>query len=248
MLNLYKLYFTFFLFFTSLSFKAQDTLNNNKTWLRFNVQGSFIANTSFSNLEFPYLYPEKAGNDLNYTKNPDKPICFGFNIGFEFLIGRRDKFKQIVGSTYDLTNSSYTNYFSYTGWHTTPSEKQHLDINRQVQFFNVNYGCLFGITSKLKISAIASLAFCTITKDIANGYLVESSPSVMGNPSYYDSTLYRNSKTTDSGLNFIGALKLRASYDINKYISVFVLRNLGFNYKAPWWMLGVQYYPFKKWR
>ncbi len=39
-----------------------------------NLQAALIANNSLSNIEFPFLYPKKAGNDLDYTKNASKPI------------------------------------------------------------------------------------------------------------------------------------------------------------------------------
>ncbi|MEO8759846.1 MAG: hypothetical protein ABI388_02295 [Bacteroidia bacterium] len=251
MLNSYKLYFTFFLFFTPLSFKAQDTLPNNKTWLHFNLQGSFIANKSLSNLNFKFLYPESAGQNSGYTKNSNTPVCYGFNAGLEFLLGH-DTIKHIISLSYDLTNSNFNNYTLNDGIPThTQSQKWHENIRRQVQFISINYGISFNIIKKLKFAPIACLNYMYKRTDITNGYYVESLFPRLGNPGYYDSTTFHNSKVSSIGNSnggFVLSLKLRLSYDVTKYLSIYVARNFGLSYIAPWWMLGVQYYPFKKWR
>jgi hypothetical protein len=127
-------------------------------------------------------------------------------------------------------------------------------ISRQVQFVNLNGGFLFNITKRLKLAAILSVAMY-ITKDITNGYYVDDIPSRITSttppytfsPASYDSTVYKNTKTVyKPGLE--ASVKFRVSYDVTKYLSVFVSRNLGVSYHAPWWMLGLQFYPFKKFR
>lgn len=246
-----------FVLLSYLGLKAQsyarlDSISKLQ-WLRINVQGALIANNSFSNLNFKFLYPETAGklydSDYGYTNNKNKPVCFGFNAGIEFLIGRKPKFKQLVSFTYDLTNSKYNyNVFYNEAMSHSPNQTWNETISRQVQFISLNYGFLFNLTKKLKLATIASLAFYTKKIDITNGYYVEAMASQRGNPPSYDSTNYNNSKTVNKGLNLIPSLKLRASYDVTKYLSVFVSRNFGVNYKAPWWMVGLQFYPFRKLR
>ncbi len=215
-------------------------------WLRINVQSALIANNSFSNYPFPL---QVDWVEYYYTKNNSKPICYGFNAGIEFLLGRKPKFKQLLSLTYDLTNSRY-NYdvFLNEAMSHTPNQTWNETISRQVQFVNLNYGFLFNLTKKLKLATIASLSFYTKYTDITNGYYVEAMGSQRGNPPFYDSTNYNNSKTVNSGLNLIPSIKLRVSYDVTNYLSVFVLRNFGMNYKTPWWMIGLQFYPFKKYR
>ena len=95
MLSFRKLSITVCFFFVFNSLNAQDTLPD-KNWLRFNVQGAFIANNSFSNLSFPFLYSEKAGKTSNYTKNSSKPVCYGFNGGLELILGKDPVLKYVI--------------------------------------------------------------------------------------------------------------------------------------------------------
>ncbi len=215
--------------------------------VQFNLQGTFIVNNSLSNLNFKVLYPENTGKTENYTKSQSKPICFGFNVGAEFILGRSPNIKQILGLAYDYTNSFYNYNVAYKGgfYLHGQNETWHETIARNVQFVNLNYGLLISVTKKLKIGVIASLTFYTKVTDVTNGYHVISAPPFAYNAAYYDSTVYNNSKTVNDGLNLLGAVKLRTSYDITKYLSVFAARNFGLGYKAPWWMIGLQFYPFK---
>jgi hypothetical protein len=249
MFNNYKFYLTgLILFALSFTIKAQDTFKKDTQWLRFNIQGALLANNSFSNLGFKFLYPSNI-NETEYSKNAAKPVCFGFNAGAEFLLGRKPKYKQLLSLTYDFTNSSYTDNNSYNeAMFHVPNQTWHETISRQVQFVSLNYGFLFKLSKRLKLAPIFSLSVFSKKTDITNGYYVESMASQRGNPPIYDSTAYHNSKTSDNGLNLIASLKLRASYDITNYLSVFVTRNFGITYKAPWWMIGMQCYPFKKLR
>jgi hypothetical protein len=81
---------------------------------------------------------------------------------------------------------------------------------------------------------------------VINGYYLESGGKFQN--IYHDSTVYNNYTTTVNGDRLFFSMKVRASYDITKYLSVFVLRNFGIYYKEPWWMVGLQYYPFKNYR
>ena len=241
----------------SFSSKAQsyhrlDSISKIQN-LRINFQSALIANNSFSN--FSKGQSSNNSYDYGFTKNNSQPVCFGFNAGVEVVLGRAPRFKQLLSITYDLTNSLFNDYrvilqsYRYSDWQTW-----HENISRQVQFVNLNGGFLFNITKRLKLATMLSVAVYT-TRDITNGYYVDNIPiRPTGNGPYYnflpassDTTKYNNSKTIyKPGLEV--SLKLRASYDVTKYLSVFVQRNLGISYKAPWWMLGLQFYPFKKLR
>lgn len=243
------------LFFLLVCFnsRGQDTLKKDTKWLRFNIQGALIANNSFSNLYQP--------SDDDYptpTKNSSKPVCFGFNAGAEFLLGRGKIVKHIISFTYDLTNSNFNvnDYIAHpvTIYNPSPfSETWHENISRQVQFINLNYGLLFRISKRIKLATIVSF-FASIGRNtITNGYLAYAPIGNYTNSVQYDTLLYHNDKENDSGNAGGIAIKLRASYDITKYLSVFVSRNFivtsnNNHYVAPWWMIGLQFYPFKKLR
>ena len=244
----------FLVLIVCFNIKAQDTLKKDTKWFRFNIQGALIANNSFSNLYQP--------SDEDYpapSKNSSKPICFGFNAGAEFLLGRGKIVKHIVSFTYDLTNSNFKDYsvtnFPPNAYYNLPSGIQttHLDISRQVQFINLNYGLLFSISKRIKLATIVSF-FASIGRNtFTNGYTAYAPIGNYPNSAPYDSIPYHNYKENDAGYAGGIALKLRASYDITKYLSVFVSRNFivtsnNNHYLAPWWMVGLQFYPFKKCR
>jgi hypothetical protein len=223
--------------------------------LRINVQGALVANNGFSNLSFKFLHPETAGNlpqynDYGYTKNNSKSVCFGFNAGIEFILGRKPHVKHLLSLTYDLTNSLYNDYriIPWGIYHNVDGYIFHENISRKVQFVSLNYGPLFNITKKLKLATIASVNFCALQTDIMNGYYVDYHPAFYYSSASSDSTKYNNSKTTSTGIAVMVSLKLRASYDVTKYLSIFAQRNFGITYKSPWWMLGLQFYPFKNFR
>ncbi|HXD94568.1 MAG TPA: hypothetical protein VNX01_15285 [Bacteroidia bacterium] len=246
--------FTLLIFFSgkAQSDKWLDSISHLKQ-VRINFQGALIANNSFSN--FSKGQSSNNSSDFGFTSNNSKPICFGFNAGVEFVFGERPRFKQLLSITYDLTNSLYNDYrVALQAYRGADWQTWHETISRQVQFVNLNGGFLFNITKKLKLATMFSIAMYT-TRDITNGYYVDNFPArPTGNgptynilPASSDTTNYNNSKTIYKPAIEV-SFKLRASYDITKYISVFAQRNFGVSYIAPWWMLGLQFYPFKNFR
>ena len=232
MIRQHAIYFIIFLLLASFSFKAQDTLKSKR--LQFNIQSALVANNSFTDRE------------NGYTKEPGKPVCFGFNAGAEILLGKNKRFKHVVSLTYDLTNSAYNNFYQFPQW-GTPIGNYHVSTATQIQFADINYGVLYNVSKRFQLTALAAINFMIKSTAISNGYYTYANTGYMGQPAYSDSVSVNNNKVTNTRGLYL-SLKLRASYCITNYLSVFVLRNINTFGHAPWWMLGIQYYPFKKLR
>lgn len=212
--------------------QERDTifLKKDTKWFRFNIQSALIVNSGLSN-----FYKGEGEPPNGYTVNNNKPVCYGFNGGIEFLLGRSLVIKHLVSFTYDLTNSNFNDYNSSSVFGINQYSRQswHQNISKQVQFMGFNYGFLIKLTERLKFAPIFSFNNMFKRTTITNGYYVESGGAHYSGYPYYDSTSYHNNKIIDSGLGKMMFLKLRVSYDINKYVTGFIISNIATKaYKA----------------
>ena len=145
-------------------------------------------------------------------------------------------------------SSDFRYYFSTSS--SSSSEITNISFLRNAQFYTLNYGVLINLYTNFYLSFLLSYNQLFYQTDIYNGYQVsEGISNKMTGQRYHDSTSYNNTKfilrNTHSFASFIP--KLSYAFRIkNKTVSVFTSGNLAFAYKAPWWVIGIQYYPFRK--
>lgn len=238
---------------------AQDTLHGRKFgWLQFNMQAAAIGNASFSNISTDSLKEQKDyyyydTKSLAYTKNSSKPVCFGYIAGVELVFGKRSgRIQGLFQFNHEVTNSSfghitdqrteYSHYFQ--------RKRDSVTVDRKMQCLGISAGINVNVTSRWKLSMLFSLNEIYRQTDIKNGYNVyHVSAFQWPGPStdIYDSTNYHNAKFISRG-GYLGGFKFRLMYDVNSQLSVYVAKNFGIGYVAPWWMTGVCWYPFRKLR
>jgi hypothetical protein len=209
-----------------------------------------------------------------YSAIKSTPVCFGLSAGIEFLLGKNDRFKHLVAFNYDLTNSYFNEIYSssYRQLSGGSYSDGNINTNRQVQFLGVNYGVLIKLSKHFNFAAIACYSYMLKNQNIINGYHEEGYAYGGGGQLFgsgYEKVEINNEKTklkTDTG---VVSIKFRLGYDFkikSQHFAIYALRNFAitnfyvtnnnqtyaktaytqnYPYKAPWWMIGVQFYPFK---
>jgi hypothetical protein len=212
-----------------------------------NIQGAVIINNVYSN------YSQPTVSTYTYSSNPDRQVGIGYYGAMEFIFGKT--VQRIIMLTSERTNSSY-NYYSFRnsgqGYHKVMYDWYEYTskyiVNKRVNTVGLCGGIEFPITKKLHLSPLFSLDYQYRVVSHTTGYnVVYHSPPYSG-PVSYDTTYYANSKSINNGegSGLVASIKLRLSYEIGRYFSVYALGSMGIKYVAPWYMLGVRYYPFRK--
>jgi hypothetical protein len=246
-------FFPKFIFTVSLSFAgstlpAQDSSSVTGRKFAMNVYGALEANTSLANIEYAKLYPkEYDSHGAIYTRDSKASALLGFAGGFEGSIEIDKRFKLIFGINYELTNSVLVKDVAWAehGHGYDQTDTTHLHYDRRVQFAGLNMGIQSTLFKKIKITLTPGISKIIQQRDIINGYDAFYENSIFTGSST-KTTYYTNYKAVSGlGKGMVGFMRLRCAYRFNKNLAVFASGNLGINYAAPWWMLGLQYYPFK---
>jgi hypothetical protein len=230
----------------SSSVELQDSIfgNRKEAFLTTGVQGSLLANNALN-----YTYGEANGTG-QYTRDPGTSVCFGFSSGLSFLLGRSETIKQIVDLGYCLARAQFDNTLvaGFGGgrdyWETRTV------ISRTSQFVYIGYGIRASLSDRFHISLIAALNQYYKQSDNISGYnLHKGISSVMTGQTFYDSIVYDHTPVVKYNLQAFPSFKLGLSYDLyvgNRILAPFCGVMMGSKYKSSWWMLGLQYYPFRK--
>jgi len=237
-----------FIFNLNFVLFSQDTIKPK--WFNFNFHSALIINNSLSNYYSSENYV--LGGDVNIqklSKITNKNILYGYSGGIDFEFGKKQFFKNIITSYFDYTNSYFNldyqdNHHIYHGYVT----HKNINVKRNVNILGVGYGIMFG-SEKLNFSVFG--CYNRLLKKVENseGYIVKTYYNIV--------TDYKiiNEKSThiikDSGF-YSFRTKINYNFKIkSKKFSAYIQRNgsLRLNYEytyyAPWWMIGIQYYPLR---
>lgn len=250
------LYITLFIFSTCLW--AQDSLTHKKSKIFFNLQSALLFNNSFSNIDGYYSSNQQKIYYQEGERDHNKPICFGYFGGAEILIGKKRHFKHVLNVSIELTNSVILNRYNHT------NSGADYTIKRRVFFANIGYGVYVKLYKNINLTSLFNITPYANLKDVKNGYSSYDYTIKFTGIHVYDTTFYKNEKYKSDGLLDLISLRLKLSYDFlikERAFSCFVMHNIGsveimeliyWNhknlsiYKAPWWMIGLQFCPFGK--
>ena len=245
--------FIAFLFSNVFLLKSQDTIRSR--CINFGVQLAVIGNNSLSNVygsEYEYTSPFI---NVKSVRTSNNPISFGFLSGFELIIGKSKKIKQLVGLDYSLANSNFQYKYDATanvGAWKTDYYYESINKKRSVQLVGFNYGVKFQYKT-LSLGVVAVYNYFLNRTEFQNGYIIKSNGTIMPDTTYINN---KKIKSSSSDTNFV-SLKLRAGFDLkmrSHTVTIFLMRNFNIlnmflpehAYLAPWWYFGIQIRPSLK--
>lgn len=244
--------FLLILFFYSKSF-SQDTIlkpeNEMESFLKINVQIGAVINNLYCNkpkIDNPNI---GHGSSESYSGFKKNNFTGSVNIGLNALFGRNPHIKYCFGVNY-LRSKGEFNYSYGQGGYTSYSENFH--FNSKIDFINLVTGPRFSFGKKFHIEPLIAVKLIAHADVRFTGTSTTQSISGGPTPTVYsiETTVYENQKETkniktESTVSFNPEI----SYDlkIKEFdLGLFISYNMAIRYKLPWWVFGVNYYPFKK--
>lgn len=235
------------------SVKRPDSIGN---YIKFNLQLGAVIQSLSSN----YIRRDPSQSQTSSTKYSasSNNYVYNYNIGFNFLFGNNQYVKHLIGVNYLRSIGEY-NYSSgsfgsngYSGY-TTYSENYH--FLSKIDFFNIVTGLRFKVFKNLYIEPLASLNITAHSDVRYSGYSSTKYYSGGPSPSMYSEKLekYSNEKVNLERTNINSTVSLcpRISYDFHfkkQIIGAYISYNLAYEFRLPWIMAGITYYPFRKLR
>lgn len=236
------------------SARRSDSIGN---YIKFNVQVGPVVNSLSSNYTRREPQAQRTASE-QYTASSKKYVL-SYNIGFSFLFGNNAYIKHVIGvnylrstGEYDYSSGSLGSGDGYGG-QTTFSEDYH--FISKLDFINVVTGLRFKIFKKLYIEPLAAINIIAQSDVRQSG--ASTTKYISGGPTptiYKTETEYFDNKKVDAertGINSTISLCPKISYDFNfkkQRIGCYVSYNLAYEFRLPWMMAGITYYPFKKLR
>ena len=230
---------------------AQDSIKPK--WFNFSIQSALIINNSFSNY---YKSESYTIGGYHYIQNlfakTNKPVCYGYSVGIEVQIGKSQDVKQLIGLNVDYTNS----YFNVenrseesVGYLKINRSYSNIDVKRHVSIAGLSYGLRLSINHHFNITVLGCFNYILKRVETKTGYNVKT------NYTYVKDSMLIN--TTQSYVNkdtAFASIRVRLGYNFSikkQNFGVYLQRNFSLPtyhkniYYAPWWMIGIQYYPLR---
>ncbi len=216
----------------------------------FNLQAGIVINNSYCNKprrdDFPLGQTSSEGY-YGYSKKNNVNI----NLGFNFVLGKSPYIKHIIGVNY-LRSKGEFDYEYYQGGQTSFSDQLH--YNSTVDFINIVTGIRFTIAKNFHLEpciALNSILYSNIkvtgtsTKKTYSDYYQSNIPPIV------ETTHYDNTKADKDQIGATVSFCPRICYEFaikNHKFGIYYSYNLAYEYRLPWNMIGITYYPFKKLR
>lgn len=227
-----------------------------KDYVNFNLQAGVVINNAYCNKPRNDGFLEMTSSEKYYGYSKYNNI--NLNIGFNFLLGKSPYIKHIIGVNYLRSQGEFDYENSKLGTTTIPNTlmanySTKIHYTSKVDFLNIVTGIRFTIAKKFHIEPCISL-----------NALLNSNIKVTGTDTkktYYDSrsnippivetTDYNNAKAAEEKIAATVSFCPRISYEFqikNQKLGVYYSYNIAYEYRLPWNMIGITYYPFKKLR
>lgn len=224
-------------------------------YIKFNLQVGAMMNSLSAN--YTRREPPLSHTSFEeYSSVSDKNV-YNLNFGFNFLFGKNQYIKHVVGANYLRSTGEYNYSFGSAagsdglgGYKSYSEDYQYIS---KIDFINVVTGLRFTILNKLCIEPLLSVNIITQSDIRCNGY--NTTKYITGGPVqsvYKEETEYVSNKKVGAeraGINSTISLCPRISYEFKikqQKLGAYFSYNLAYQYRLPWYMAGITYYPFKK--
>ena len=227
-----------------------------KDYVNFNLQAGVVINNAYCNKPRNDGFSEKTSSEKYYGYSKKNNI--NLNIGFNFLLGKSPYVKHIIGVNYLRSQGEFDYGNSSLGTSTIPNTimsnySTNFHYTSKVDFLNIVTGIRFTIAKKFHIEPCISLN-TILNKDVkvTGSSTQKSFYDVSANmPPIEEITYYNNAKPVDEKIGITFSFCPRISYEFqikNQKLGVYYSYNIAYEYRLPWNMIGITYYPFKKLR
>ncbi len=220
-------------------------------YIKFNIQAGIVINNSYSNLQRRQNESSQTTR-TEYSRTNKSDYNYNVNIGVNFLFGKNDYIKHVIGINYLRSKGEFNYNYSFGGY---TSYKTDFRYTSKIDFINFVTGLRFAIGKHLFIEPLAS--FNLIAKADVRYSGTQTTTHITGGPSPYISSTeieyFDNVKTEAERKEIVHTVSLcpRVSYEFKvkqQTLGVYASYNIAYRFRLPWYMVGVTYYPFKKLR
>ncbi len=233
------------------SVRKPDNIGN---YIKFNLQLGAVMQSLSSN--YTRREPSRSQTSSEKYSTSSDNYVYTYNFGFNFLFGNNPYIKHLIGVNYLRSIGEYNYSFGsfgsdgYSGY-TTYSQDYH--YVSKIDFINAVTGLRFKLFKKLYLEPLISINIIIQSDVRYSGTTIKNYHS--GGPAPYiyktEKGEYSNEKVSAerSGINSTVSLCPRISYDFHlkkQILGAYISYNLAYEYRLPWVMAGVTYYPFKK--
>lgn len=235
------------------SVRKPDSIGN---YIKFNAQLGAMMQSLSSNYTRREPTQSHTSSD-KYSASSNKYV-YNYNIGFNLLFGNNLYIKHVVGANYLRSTGEY-NYSSGSfgsdgyGGYTTYSQDYH--YVSKIDFINAVTGLRFKLFKKLYLEPLISINIIIQSDVRYSGTTIKNYHSGGPTPYIYktEKEEYSNEKVNSERTNINSTVSLcpRISYDFyfkKQIIGAYISYNLAYEFRLPWMMVGITYYPFKKLR
>ncbi len=227
-----------------------------KDYVNFNIQAGVVINNAYCNKPKNDGFSEMTSSEKYYGYSKKNNI--NLNIGFNFLLGKSIYVKHIIGVNYLRSQGEFDYGNSSLGTSTIPNTimsnySTNFHYTSKVDFLNIVTGIRFTIAKKFHVEpCISSNTILNKDVKVTGSSTQKSFYDVRANmPPIEEITYYNNAKPVDEKIGITFSFCPRISYEFqikNQKLGVYYSYNIAYEYRLPWNMIGITYYPFKKLR
>ncbi len=217
-------------------------------YIKFNVQIGAVMQSLSSNYTRRGP-PASHSSSEEYSASSNKCV-YNYNIGFNFLFGNSPFIKHVIGANYLRSLGEYNYSFSQGGY---TSYYQDYHYVSKIDFVNVITGLRIKTFKGLYIEPLASVNIIAQADVRCSGTSTTKYISGGPIPSVYQTDIeYISNKKVDgerAGIGSTVSFCPRILYEFNlkkQTLGIYISYNLAYEYRLPWMMAGITYYPFKK--
>lgn len=216
-------------------------------YIKFNIEAGGIINNSFSNVPGK-TNPSSRTTAESYTRNLKSRVNGGFSLGFNFLFGKSRYVKPGIGVNYLHSEGKFVYGYREGGFTSSTTD---LSCTSKVDFINFVTGISFIIADRIHIEP--RIAYNYVAKaDVRMSGTVTTqtiSPGPVPFVSDMETITYNSEPSANKHIESTISFCPKISYEFKlkeQKFGVYASYNMAYQYRLPWWMLGIAWYPFKK--
>ncbi len=219
-------------------------------YVRFSVQAGVVFNNSFANLSRSKPPPSHTSSE-DYSPKSDVNYNFNPNIGINFILGKSPYVKHIIGINYLRSKGEYDH--NYYGGSNYTSYRSNIHYVSRVDFINLVTGIRFLVGRHIYLEPMVAFNIVANVDERMTGTNVSTTFS--GGPNHeiisQETEYFNNTPANKDRRNINSTVSFcpRVSYEFKikqRTLGAYFSYNMAYQYRLPWYMLGISYYPFKK--
>lgn len=245
---------------THLSVVCQDSTNKKiGNYIKLNIELGAVANNPFCNV--PKMTTEQSHFENTYYHDVSSAVLkYGLTGGVNAIFGHK-KVKAFLGISYLQSNCEFDFHYGSTtiapgGSYIASSEKFDIHYKGIIHYLNTSTGMRFYFKKgfRLEITTSVNIPFyystrATGTSEFNETKRITDSTFIHSNEqNNYHGTIQHENLTFNTFSISLKPKLIYSLYNYGKPFEFFVSRNLSLTDRTPWWVIGVNYYPFKKLR